>query len=101
MLRLGAHIVSDTTINARNFRAKYGIPAGTAADVSVVRDNAVCESATAGAEAAGSAHQTDALVTVRLGNDSPFYLVTQRTVLGGPDRIFFLTSGFVSLLEFR
>jgi hypothetical protein len=101
MLRLGAHIVSDTTSNAQTFRAKYGIPAGTAADVSVVQDDAVCESATAGAEAAGSAHQTDAVVTVRVGTSSPFYLVTQRTALGGPDQILFLNSSFVSLFEFR
>jgi sugar (pentulose or hexulose) kinase len=101
MLRLGVLIVSDTTIDTKTFRAKYGIPAGTSAEVTAVQDDAVCESATAGAEAAGSAHQTDALVTVRLGTSTSFYLVTQRTELGGSDRIFFLNSRFVSLFEFR
>ena len=87
--RLGAYILSDTAAASRGFRSKFGIPVGTAADVTVVQDNAVCDAATAGAEAAGIPHQTDAYVTVRLGATTPFYLATLRSSLGYGTRFLF------------
>lgn len=98
--RFAAQILSDTTAGAQSFRLKFGVPVGTAADVSVIQDNTVCDAATAGAEAAGVPHQTAAFVTVQLTSTKPFYLVTQRTSLG-PSTIFFLDGSFAYLTEFR
>src|SRR5438270_10759165 len=53
LTRFAAQILSDTTAGARSFRTKFGVPTGTAADVSIVQDNTVCDAATAGGEAAG------------------------------------------------
>jgi hypothetical protein len=59
-------------------RTNFGIPAGPAGDVTVVQDNAICEAATAGLDAEVGRRLPDALVVVRMGQTSPFYLLTRR-----------------------
>src|ERR1700694_1259460 len=96
--RFAVDLVSDTTMNARNLRTKYGVPLGTAADVTLVQDAAVCEAATASLEANGWPRQTDAVIVVRIGQGSPFYLTTPRSV--GLWNVYLLNSQFVVLVPF-
>jgi hypothetical protein len=98
---LGAAILSDTTRGYAGFRRKYGIPAGTSADVVRVTDAAVCEAATAAIEARGAPHQSEAFVVVRLGATNPFYLAAPRVTVAPPDGVFFLNSQFKLITTFR
>lgn len=62
-----------------DFRQEHGIPSGTAADVSIVQDNAVCASAMAAFEARTQRQFPEAFVIVRMGQAAPFfYLMTPR-----------------------
>lgn len=80
---LGVGVLTDTTTYGQRFRTQYGIPAGTAADVALVRDDAVCDAAAAGMERAGVfPPQTRASIVVRLGRSSPFYLLAEHNLRG-------------------
>ena len=60
-------------------RQQHGIPLGTAADVSIVQDNAVCASAMAAFEATTNRQFPESFVIVRIGRAAPFfYLMTPR-----------------------
>jgi hypothetical protein len=98
---LGVGILTDTTAGAIQFRAKYGIPAGSASNVVRVVDDTVCEAATAAIEASGAPHQSEALVVVRLFSTDPVYLVGKRVSLAPLDAIFVLDSQFKILVTLR
>jgi hypothetical protein len=76
--RLATAIFSDTTYFARSVRKDVGMLAGPAEEVTVVQDDAICESATAGVEKEGGRRIPHALVVARMGHASPFYLLTRR-----------------------
>lgn len=67
-------LASDTTAGWRKLRTDHGIPAGSSADVVIVQDSTICEAVTAGLEAAGLAHRSEAMVVVQVGQTAPFYL---------------------------
>jgi hypothetical protein len=101
LVQLGVSIVSDSSSNAIAFRQKYGIPAGTSADVVRVEDDSVCEAATAAIEAIGAPQQSEAFVVVRLGSTNPFYLTAKRVSLAPLYGIYVFDSQFKLLTIFR
>jgi hypothetical protein len=82
LTRVAIDIVSDTSAYGRRLRTASGVPVGTASDVTLVQDDSTCEAATAGIELAGGKHLTEAVIVVRMGQTSPFYLVTAHTQIG-------------------
>jgi hypothetical protein len=79
--RLATVIAADTSQFARTIRSSYGIPIGTPGDVMLVQDNAICDAATAGIDAEAGRRLPDALVVVRMGETTPFYLLTRSPTL--------------------
>lgn len=77
--------VTDTSAHAQAFRARFGIPAGSGADISLVRDDATCEAVTAAVESHGSSQDTEALVVIQIGTVTPFYFASRRLERGGGD----------------
>lgn len=59
-------------------RTEHGIPAGSASDVSIVQDNAVCGAAMTAFEAFTGKSYPETFVIVRIGTSSPVYLMTPR-----------------------
>jgi hypothetical protein len=96
LTRLGVKISTDTTYFARSIRTELGMLPGSAADVSVVQDDAMCEAATAGEEREGGTVTSESFVVVRIGQASPFYLLTRRQN-GGLSNVFLLNAQFVLL----
>ena len=59
-------------------RARYAIPLGSASEVSIVQDNAVCNAVMSAFESFTGNRYAEAFVIVRIGTSSPFYLMTRR-----------------------
>lgn len=87
-------ILTDSTWS--EFRARHGISAGIAADVSIVQDNVVCGAAMAAFEALAGRTFADSFVIVQMGHTSPFYLITPR-VEGAMAPRYLLNSQFAVL----
>jgi hypothetical protein len=76
LVREAISILSETTWS--EVRSSNAIPTGTAADVSIVQDNAVCNAAMSAFEARTGKQFSESFVIVRMGQSSPFYLMTPR-----------------------
>lgn len=76
LVREAISIVSESAWSET--RSSNGIPKGTAADVSIVQDNAVCNAAMSAFEARTGKQFPESFVIVRMGQSSPFYLMTPR-----------------------
>jgi hypothetical protein len=76
LVREAISILSETTWS--EVRSQNAIPTGTAADVSIVQDNAVCNAAMSAFEARTGKQFPESFVIVRMGQSSPFYLITPR-----------------------
>ena len=64
--------------SSSSLRLKHSIPTGSAADVSIVQDNAVCNAAMSAFEARTGKQFPESFVIVRMGQSTPFYLMTRR-----------------------
>jgi hypothetical protein len=76
LVREAISILSETTWSEA--RSQNAIPTGTAADVSIVQDNVVCNAAMSAFEARTGRQFPESFVIVRMGQASPFYLMTPR-----------------------
>lgn len=99
--QFGVSLVSDTTGRVVALRRKYGLPAGTPADVARVAEDSVCEAATAAIEAMGAPHQNETFVVVRLGSTNPIYLMAKRADLAPLSGIYVLDSRFRLIMIFN
>jgi hypothetical protein len=92
IMREAISILADTSW--QEMRTEHGIPAGSASDVSVVQNNAVCNAAMTVFEALTDRHFTEGFVIVRMGRSAPyFYLMTPRRP-GALRTRYLLDSGF-------
>jgi hypothetical protein len=72
-------ILADTSVGPQSIRAEYGIPVGTATDVSIVQADSTCIAAMAALEMLSGKSFPEAFVIVRMGQSAPFfYLMTPR-----------------------
>lgn len=91
VVHLGVTLVSDTSAKVASFRTKYSIPNGTAADVVVVQDNALCEALTAAMDSVATPTQ-EAYHVIQLGSVSPRYLLAKRQSVGFAADVYLLTA---------
>lgn len=98
--KLGVALVSDTSARVARLRSKYSIPSGTAADVVVVQDNAVCEALTAAMDSVATPSQ-EAYHVIRLGTLNPVYLLAKPESLGIADGVFLLNAQRALVLVFH
>jgi hypothetical protein len=84
--------------NRAGLRAAYGIPSGSASDVSMVQDDSTCSAAMAGFSAVSARVFTEPFVVARLGSSTPFYLMALRQT-GLPNTKFLLDSHFTVLMS--
>jgi hypothetical protein len=99
--KTGVTILTDTAASWRDFRAKIGLPTGSAADVSVVQDNAVCEALTAALDARGNVHLPEAAVVVRIRQTSPIFYVAMQRLPGGDGTMYVVDSAYVRVVDIR
>jgi hypothetical protein len=97
--RLAVTLVTDTSAAAMSFRSRFSLPAATAADVTVVQDNATCEAATAAMDSVAT-HAQSAYHVIRIGSVIPFYLLAQGQTLGIAD-VYLLNAQLKLLTVFR
>lgn len=94
--RLAVSIVSDTSSFARTMRSTFNIPGGTSQGVAIEEETAVCEAVTSAIDTGTGNYLPDALVVVRMGATSPFYLATNRR--GGVMGVIYLLNSEPTLL---
>jgi hypothetical protein len=98
--RFALKVGSDTSRFALAVRSKYTIPASAPSQVSLLQDSTVCEQVTAAIDSGATTPPAEALVVVRLGESSPFYLATPRRT-GVMGSVYLLNSQFVVLASFE
>ena len=91
VVQLGITLVSDTSARVASLRSKYSVPSGTAADVVVVQDNAVCEALTAAMDSVAVRSQ-EAYHVIRLGSLRPVFLLAKPQSLGIAADVYLLTA---------
>lgn len=96
---MAVSIVSDTSEGSRAIRSEYGIPTGSASDVSIVQDDTVCDSAMKSFEQLSGKTFAESFVLIRIGPATPFFLAAKARP-GALGSIYLLDVHFTLLTTF-
>lgn len=87
-----------STADAGEARTAFGLPAGTAADVSIVQNDSVCAAVVGGFETTTRRVFADSFVVVRIFEAAPFYLIAPLRGVPTPHYLLGPQSRFAGIL---